>query len=142
MGCSTGTYNAYGGFNYTVDIFTQVASVFGNEKFNLIADAILACTIIFSIVKGLVSSLFHRDSSLWKWVGPIILCVVIHLAFLVSKGTLTVYDPVTHKSAAVLEVPDGIVWTASAFSAVLANFMERDAAEKTFSGSSPVTLEQ
>src|SRR5208337_1222475 len=133
--CFTGEYTTYCGFNSAVETFTKIAFVFNNATLNLIADAILACFVLLSILKGIFSILFNRRVGILSWVAPIIICIVVHLGFLVSKGTLTVYDQATHEKASIADVPEGIVVAASAFSIVMADFMACDAGKKISPGS-------
>lgn len=112
--CLDGNYYAWNGFSPACDAFTQLAFIFSDDNYYLIVFAVMLMSICACIARGLAVS-GGAKSSLWSWVAPLLIGLVILQFSIVPKGNIYVYDPVRKSAATIPGVPDGLVLLADGF---------------------------
>lgn len=105
-------FYTYGGFNSVANAFKQVALILNDSGFTGLFYVVAVLGILFGGIAFFLRLVggMRLDPISWTW--PILVGMVIYVAMIVPKGSLTIYDPVLNRFETVADIPDGVVLVA------------------------------
>ena len=115
---TTMEYYCYGGFDPVVSAFKLMATIFGDNSYQTLFYTVIVSAASFAGLAGLAKLSSGGQGSVLGWTVPMLIGIVMYLAFFVPKGSLQVYDQVLNKTELVGNIPNGIVLVAGIFNAV------------------------
>lgn len=105
-------FYTYGGFSSVVNAFKQVALILSDSGFTGLFFVVAVLGIVFGGIAFFLKMVggMRLDPVSWTW--PIMVGMIIYVAMIVPKGSLTIYDPVLNRFETVGNIPDGVVLVA------------------------------
>lgn len=113
-------YYTWGGFGPVTSAFQKIALIFSDSSYKGLFFSVIILGMLFGAMAVYLKIVAGVQISPAAWFYPVLLGVVIYLALVVPRGSLTIYDPVLNRFQTVSDLPDGIVAVAG-----LTNLVER-----------------
>ncbi|MGK7346019.1 MAG: conjugal transfer protein TraG N-terminal domain-containing protein [Candidatus Nitrospinota bacterium M3_3B_026] len=103
-------FHVYNGFEAAYGAFRNVALIFSDVRYQGLFVSVVVLGMLFGMIGALLrAGVGLRVGVLSAWALPLLVGVMLYLAFVVPKGTIHVYDPVKNRYEAVSGVPDGMI---------------------------------
>jgi len=102
-------YYVWGGFDAVVNAFQKLALIFGDDGYKSFYFVSVTAGIFFGGLAMVAKMLGTGNGSVQGWLVPALIGIMVYLALILPKATLTIYDPVYNKSQAVGSLPQGVV---------------------------------
>lgn len=121
---STMEYYCYGSFDPVVSAFKLIATIFGTNSYQSLFYTVIIAASTFGALAALAKMTSGGQGNVLGWTVPMLIGIMIYLAFFVPKGSLQVYDQVLNKTELVGNIPNGIVLVAGTFNTVERGLVE------------------
>lgn len=102
-------YYTYNGFTAVSMAWEKIALIFSDSNYMSLFFVTMTMGIFFAATATIFTLLRSGRGSIFGWVWPIGMGMMIVMALIVPKGSLTIYDPVLNQFQTVNGIPNGVV---------------------------------